>query len=83
MGSTYTITEAQAALLELARFRKGDVIPITRRNKTVAALVRWERLQAMLETLEVLGNPEALRQLRKVKAGKGRYHPLSALDDES
>jgi PHD/YefM family antitoxin component YafN of YafNO toxin-antitoxin module len=83
MSSTYTITEAQAALLELARFRTGDAISITRRNKPVAALVRWERLQAMLETIEVLGNPEAMRQLRKVKAGQGRYHPLSALDDES
>jgi prevent-host-death family protein len=83
MKSTYTVTEAQARLPGLLRqaTRSGPVC-IRRRNETVAYLVSRERMEAIVETLEILGNPEALRAIRAHRSGKLRFVPLASLGRE-
>ncbi|MGH9380111.1 MAG: type II toxin-antitoxin system Phd/YefM family antitoxin [Thermoanaerobaculia bacterium] len=79
---TYTISAAQSQLPRLVReAEKGRPIAIRRRDETVAYIVSQERLEAMVETMELLANPEARKALEDHRAGKTRFLPLSALDD--
>jgi PHD/YefM family antitoxin component YafN of YafNO toxin-antitoxin module len=78
--NTYNVTEAQAGLPRLLKWKEGDLITITRHNRPVGALIAWDRLAAIMETLELLGNPEAMRAIRADRAGKGKFHPLTAID---
>ncbi len=49
-------------------------VAVTRRGKPVLAIMAWEDYEAILETLEVLSDEDAVGQLRRsiqeVKAGK-------------
>jgi antitoxin YefM len=49
-------------------------VAVTRRGKPVLAIMTWEDYQAILETLEILDDDEAVGQLRRsikeVKEGK-------------
>lgn len=57
-------------------------ITIMKRDKVVGFLLSPERLEAILETLEIMANPKAMAAIRKAKAGKGKYYPLSVLDED-
>jgi hypothetical protein len=39
-------------------------------------------MQALLEQMEILSNPEAMKAIRRAKAGKTRHHPLRVLDED-
>jgi PHD/YefM family antitoxin component YafN of YafNO toxin-antitoxin module len=43
------------------------VIVITRRDKTVANLFSAQRMEAIVETLELMADPEAMKGLRRVR----------------
>ena len=83
MGSTYSVTDAQTQLPRLIRqAEKGAPVSIRRRNETVAYLVSRERMEAIVETLELLANPAAMKAIAAHRAGKTKLAPLSKLDDE-
>jgi prevent-host-death family protein len=74
------ITEARNKFMKLPdQASKDQVLAVTRRNKEVLAVMSWELYEGLLETLEVLSDPELIRHLRTaiedVKAG--RTHSLS------
>lgn len=74
------ITEARNRFMKLPdQAAKDQIIAITRRNKEVMAVMSWELYEGLLETLEVLSDPELMNNLKKgiedVKAG--RTHSLS------
>lgn len=80
--NTYSITAAQSQLPRLVReAEEGRPIAIKRRDETVAYILSHERLEAMVETMELLANPEARNALEEHRAGKTRFLPLSALDN--
>ena len=81
MPSTYSVAEAQAQLPALLRKVENDLIVITRRDKTVAYLVSAQRMEAIVETLEVMGDPEAMKAVRQARAGKGKYYPANIVDE--
>jgi PHD/YefM family antitoxin component YafN of YafNO toxin-antitoxin module len=83
MKSTLNLAAAQAQLPRLIRQleRTGDTIAITRHDETVAYLLSRERLEAIIETLEIMGDARAMSQIRKHRAGKLKFHPLSAADE--
>ena len=83
MASTYSITEAQAKFPAVVREAAEGTVAITRRDRVVGYLVSPERFEAMIETLELLANPEAMAAVRDAEAGKTRYHPLTALDEQA
>jgi antitoxin YefM len=62
-----TITEARQALLnlpeELAK-APDKAVSITRRGRPVLALLPWELYESIIETLEVLGDPDTAAALR-------------------
>jgi antitoxin YefM len=49
-------------------------IAVTRRGKPVLAIMTWEDYQAIMETLEIFGDDDSVKQLRRsikeVKEGK-------------
>jgi len=81
MAITYSITEAQAKFPAVVRESADHPIAITRHDKVVGYLLSPERMEAIMETLEVLGNPKAMTAIRNYEAGRTTFHPLSALDE--
>jgi antitoxin YefM len=74
------ITEARNKFMKLLDQAANDqIFAVTRRNKEVMAVMSWEVYEGLLETLEVLSDPELMKHLRAatedVKAG--RTHSLS------
>ena len=62
-----TITKARQALLELPeRLAKATekTVSITRHGRPVLAVLPWALYESIIETLEVLGDPEATAALR-------------------
>jgi PHD/YefM family antitoxin component YafN of YafNO toxin-antitoxin module len=81
MESTYSVSEAQAQLPALLKRAETDLIAIAKLDKTVAYLVSAERMQAIAETLEIMADPKAIRALLRARVGKGKYYPVTALDE--
>ncbi len=79
MKTTFNIADAQARLPKLVRFKQ--TISLRQDDETVAFLVPRERMEALLETMEILANPQAMRAIRRDRSGKGEYLPLSVLDE--
>ncbi len=80
---TYTATAAQSQLPRLIReAQKGRPIAISRRDQTVAYILSQERLEAIVETMDLLANPAARRAIAAHRAGMTRFFYLSALDAE-
>jgi prevent-host-death family protein len=80
--TTYSITSAQAKLPTLVRECAHGLITITKRDEAVAYVVSRERMETLLETMEILGNPKAMEILRKDRQGKLKYYPLESLDED-
>jgi prevent-host-death family protein len=59
---------------ELARNPKRGAIAVTRRGKPVLALLSWDLYESIIETMEILGDPEmmaAFRQgVKEIEEGK-------------
>lgn len=82
MYSTYSVTQAQTNLPRLLKDAAEEgSIAITRREETVAYLVSRERMEAIVETLDLLGNPKAMSAIHDYEAGTTKFLPLSALDE--
>ncbi len=82
MATTYSITEAQAKFPAIVREAAEQPVIITRRDKVVGYLLSPERFEALLETMEILANPEAMKAIRDYETGKTKFHPLSVLDEK-
>lgn len=80
MKTTFDIAEAQARLPKLVRTKQ--TVSLRQDNETVAFLVPRDRMEALLETMEILANPKAVRAIRRDQSGKGKYLPLSVLDED-
>ena len=52
---------------------------VTRHEKPVAYVVSAERMDALLETIELLANPKFSSALKRYKAGKMRFTSIDAL----
>lgn len=80
MDSTYSVTQAQTNLSRLIKEAAAEgSITITRHEETVAYLISRGRMDAIMETLDVLGNATAMKALRDYEKGKTKFRPLSAL----
>jgi prevent-host-death family protein len=81
MPPTYSVTQAQALLPQLLKnaVTEGS-IAITRRDETVAYLVSRQRMEAIAETLDLLGDAKAMKAIQDYEAGRTKFLPLSALD---
>ncbi len=78
MTRTMPIIEARKKLTslpeDLEHDEESDVVAVTRRGVPVLAVMPWDLYEAVIETLEVLGDEKLTGELRKsikeMKAGK-------------
>jgi PHD/YefM family antitoxin component YafN of YafNO toxin-antitoxin module len=75
-----TVKQAQSSLPKLCR--QGKPILVTNRQRPVSVLLSVDDYEAMIETMDLLSNPKAMRAIRAAKAGKPAYRDLD-LDDEN
>ncbi len=71
------ITEARNKFMKLPdQAEKSQILAVTRRNKEVMAVMSWELYEGLLETIEVLSDPELIKHLKMaiddVDAGRTR-----------
>lgn len=82
MAATYSVTQAQSQLPSLIReAEEGTPVRIQRRAETVAYVVSRDRMEAIVETMELLANPEAMRAIAAHRKGRAKLLPLSALEE--
>jgi len=74
------VTKAQKEFPALCRSK--ETVSVTRHGEVVAFVVPRHRMDALLDQMEILGNPDAMRAIRQAKRGKGKFVPLSALDED-
>jgi PHD/YefM family antitoxin component YafN of YafNO toxin-antitoxin module len=61
---------------------KDGALSIARHGRTVAFLVSRERMEAIMETLEIMGNPKAMKAVRAYEAGKAKLKDAACLDED-
>ena len=77
MKSTVSISEGQNAFPALVKAAgKGRVVTVTRHDTPVACIMGFERMAAIVETLEIMGNAAAMRAVQEHKAGRTRFGTL-------
>jgi antitoxin YefM len=76
----YTVAQAQRQFAAVVRTaERGALATITRHDRPVAYVIGAERLAAIAETMELLGNAEAMRAIRAAQAGRGRARDAAEL----
>lgn len=63
-----TISEARKVLLDLPEklARTSErAVTVTRRGQPVLAILPWEFYESIIETLDILGDPEMVKTLRE------------------
>ena len=60
------ITEARKRFMKLPdEAARDQVLAVTRRNKAVMAVMTWDLYEGLLETIEVLSDPDLMDDLKK------------------
>ena len=83
MTQTLSIMEARAKLTalpeEFERNPETGAITVTRRGKPVLAVMPWDLYDSLIETIEILGDEELMKSLRKSlqDAKKGRTYTIA------
>jgi antitoxin YefM len=66
--TTLTITKARNDLLDLPdRLERSDegAVEVTKHGRPVLAVLRWDLYESLVETLEILSDPEMASSLRE------------------
>ncbi len=62
---TYSVTEARARFAEMIRQSRKHVVQITDRNRPAVAVLDWDEYESLLETMELLSDPDAMKEIRE------------------
>ena len=78
-SSTVTVSEAQA---NLPRLVKRDSFAISRHGRIVGVYLSRERIEALVETVELLSDPEFTRALGEYESGRMKFRDLQVVERE-
>ena len=82
MNATVTLEQAQAQLPRLLRrARREGFFAVSEHGKTVGFFISLDRMEALLETIEIMGNPKAMKAIRDYQAGKMKFRDIDRLDE--
>ena len=81
MKNTYSVAKAQANFTRILKEAENHPVGITRHDETVAFILSRERMDAIIETLEIMANADAMTAIREHQAGKTKFFPVSILDE--
>lgn len=76
---TLTVSRAQAGLPKLCN--SGQSYLITNRDQPTAVLIPIADYEALIETLDLLANPKAMRAIQAARAGRSSYKDLDLTDE--
>ena len=79
MPSTYNMREAQASLPKLCR--SGRRFVISNRNRPVVVALPVDDFEALMETLDVLADPAAMKAVQAARTGKSKFRTLDLADE--
>ena len=82
MKNTYSVAKAQANFTRILKEAEKHPVSITRHDETVAFILSRDRMDAIVETLEIMADPDAMKAIRAHQAGKAKFLPLSVLDED-
>ena len=77
--STVNVTEAQANLPQLIR---QDSFAISRHGKIVGVFLSKDRIEALVESMELLGDPAFTQALAEYTSGRSKTYSVSSLNRE-
>lgn len=82
MKTTVTTTEAQANLPKLLRqLPKQKSLTITNHGRIAGFLVSKDRMEAIIESMELMANPQAMRAIQDFEVGQSAGKDISSLDE--
>lgn len=82
MKTTVTTTEAQANLPRLLKqLPAKKSVTITNHGRIAGFLVSRERMEAIIETMEILANPLAMKAITDFESGAVSGKDISCLDE--
>lgn len=82
MKTMVTTTEAQANLPRLLKqLPKQKALTITNHGRIAAFLISKDRMEAIIETMEILANPRAMKAVAEFERGKSTGKDISCLDE--
>ncbi len=76
-SSTVNVTEAQA---NLSRLIRRESFAISRRGKVVGVFLSRDRVEALVESMELLSKPEFHAALKELESGRMRTYTVAELD---
>jgi prevent-host-death family protein len=80
MKSTVTVAEAQANLPQLLKqLPRQKALTITNHGGIVGFLVSKDRMEVIMETMEILANPKAMKAIRDFEADRSKGKDISIL----
>jgi antitoxin YefM len=72
--TTHTIKDTRDRLDMMIDEAEHEVVQLKRNRKPVAAVMSWEEYESLMETLDILSDPETMEGIRKgeedIKAGR-------------
>jgi len=78
MDSTVTISELQDQAPQVVkRAEKNGSVAVSRHGRTVAFVVSRERMEAILETLQIMSDKEVMKSIRDYESGKVKPKPFN------
>ena len=82
MKSAVNISQLHADASKCVRRAEQEgAVTVSRHGRAVAFLISRDRLEAILETLELMANPKAMAAIRRYEAGKAKMKRGACLDE--
>lgn len=72
--STVTVSQAQA---QLPKLLKKDSFAISRHGKVIGVYLSRDRIEALIETMELLGDAPFMKAFKQYKSGKMKFVDLA------
>lgn len=88
MAVSMSIVEARRRLTQLPEAlrddRDGRLVEVTRRGKPVLAILPWDEYESIVETIEILSDPELMAAIRESAKDfeEGRWVRLEEIEAE-
>ncbi|MEI6107796.1 MAG: type II toxin-antitoxin system prevent-host-death family antitoxin [Opitutae bacterium] len=82
MKSTISVTEGQISFPALVKAaEKGRIMTVTRHDEPVACMIGHERMSAIAETLEIMGNAAAMHAIAEHQAGRTQFGKIDDIPE--
>jgi hypothetical protein len=64
------------------RAERDGQVTVCRNGRVVGYLVSRDRMEAILETVEIMADPEAMKAIQRYETGRSKFKDVSCLDDD-